>query len=78
MLAREVLAEEAERAGLNGRAEWLRAGCPDRFPQWPGEDAVARRDVTERVAAMLAFSARENADDRAPALVEAAVAEEGA
>jgi len=36
--------------------------------------AVAPCMVPHAIAAMLAFSARENADDRAPALVEAAVA----
>jgi hypothetical protein len=50
------------------------------------EDQDERREIdamalemlcvaAEKRAAMLAFSARENADDRAPALVEAAVAE---
>ena len=62
VLAREVLAEAYERAGYRDEAAAFRAGS------WTCHDHPA-------LAAMLAFSARENADDRAPALVKAAVAE---
>ena len=65
VLAREVLAEH-----LHGFGELRRAILS-------GDDVTGDPMIgpAPAIAAMLAFSARENADDRAPALVEAAVAE---
>jgi len=62
VLAREVLAEHAERHGYPLAAASIRRNDDPWF-------------YTVCARAMLAFSARENADDRAPALVEVAVAE---
>jgi hypothetical protein len=66
VLAREVLATVIDGPGRHTFASIIRNHGPNDLERFSGGEVIA---------AMLAFSARENADDRAPALVEAAVAE---
>jgi len=68
VLAREVLADAMDSC-ISPHANEIA------FLARHSRDLSPNQTTATIIAAMLAFSARENADDRAPALVEAAVAE---